>query len=70
MCLLANMYTVFVPIATNSDSSFDSDGELFVEPDLDCGMLLEELEDEIDGWEKDFAPASTAAPVHSEYRVR
>jgi hypothetical protein len=29
-------------------------------------VLLEELEDEIDGWEKDFAPASTAAHVHGK----
>jgi hypothetical protein len=29
-------------------------------------MLLEQLEDEVDGWEKDFAPASTAAPVHGK----
>jgi hypothetical protein len=53
-------------MATNPDSTLDPDRELLIEPDLDSGMLLEELEDKIDGWEKDFAPTSTAAPVHSE----
>jgi hypothetical protein len=29
-------------------------------------MLLQELEDEIDGWEKDFAPATSTASIHLE----
>lgn len=53
-------------MATNPDSALDPDRELLIEPDLYRGMLLEELEDEIDGREKDFAPASTAASVHRE----
>lgn len=29
-------------------------------------MLLEELEYEVDWWEQDFAPAASAASIHSD----
>jgi hypothetical protein len=30
-------------------------------------MLLEELEDEIDRWQKDFAPTASTSSVHDEF---
>lgn len=52
---------------SNPNPSLDSDGELLVEPDRDHGVLLQELEDEINRWEKHFASSTTAAAsVHVE----
>jgi len=43
------------------DFSFNSDGQLLVQPDLDGCMRLEQLEDEIDRREQDLAPTATAS---------
>jgi hypothetical protein len=49
---------------TNSDFALDSDRQLLVKPDLDGRVLLQELEDKVDGGEKDFAPTASAASIH------
>jgi hypothetical protein len=54
---------VYTP-ATHPDSTLNSDRQLLVKPDLDSGALLQELEDEIDGWEQDFAPAASSTSIH------
>jgi hypothetical protein len=52
-------------IATRSypDLPLYSDGKLLVEPYRNRSLLLKELEDEVDGRQKDFAP-STATASH------
>jgi hypothetical protein len=49
---------------TDPDSSLNPNRQLLVKPDLNRGVLLEELEDKIDRWEKHFAPSSAAASIH------
>jgi hypothetical protein len=49
---------------TDSDFALDSDRQLLVQPDLDSRVLLQELEDKVDGGEKDFAPTASAASIH------
>jgi len=44
-----------------SDLALDPDLELFVKPDLNGGMLLEELENEVDWGKEDFSSTSTAS---------
>ena len=53
--------------ATDPDSALNSNRQLLVKPYLDCRMLLEELEDEIDGWQKDFAPTASTSSVHGDF---
>jgi hypothetical protein len=54
---------------TYSDFTFNPDRKLLVKPDLNCRALLEELEYEVDGWEKDFAPTTSTASIHNEFVI-
>jgi hypothetical protein len=50
--------------AAHPNSAFNSDRQLLVQPDLDRRVLLEKLEDKIDGWEQDLASTASSASVH------
>jgi hypothetical protein len=54
-------------IISHPNSSFNSDCELLIQPNLNGRALLKELEDEIDGREKNFAPAASTTSVHLEF---
>ena len=43
-----------------SNLSLDSDRQLLVQPDLNRRVLLQQLEDEVDRWEKDSASTTSA----------
>lgn len=49
-----------------SDLALNSDSQLFVEPDLNCAVLLKELEDEVDRRKQDFALAAATSVGHCE----
>ena len=46
------------------NSAFNSDRQLLVQPDLDRRVLLEKLEDKIDGWQQDLASTTSSASIH------
>jgi hypothetical protein len=52
---------------TDSNSALNSDRQLLVKPYLNRRMLLQELEDEIDGWQKDFASTASTSSVHDGF---
>ncbi len=49
---------------TDPDSPLNPNRQLLIKPDLNSGVLLEQLEDKIDRWEKHFAPSAAAATIH------
>jgi hypothetical protein len=51
---------------TYSNSALNSDRQLLVEPYLNRRMLLKKLEDEINRWQKDFAPTASTSSVHDD----
>lgn len=47
-----------------ADLALDAHAELLVEPDLNGAVLLQKLEDEVDGRQKDLVAASSLAVRH------
>lgn len=53
-------------LSTHSNLALNSDLQLLVQPDLNRGVLLKKLEDEMDWQEEDLAPSTAAATAHVE----